>query len=256
MNLCKWRTNSKDLLQHISEEAPIDGPKKVLGVKWDELKDKLIIDVKDFINEMKDNKNLTKRHVLSIVAAFYDPVGYIQPIIIKLKIFFQEVCSGGYNWDDVLDEKLTKKWNLIMGNILTMDVVEIPRCYSINNVKDPYVSIELIGFSDASLEAYGCCVYFIYILQSNNVKIAFVASKSRVAPLKRKETIPRLELMGNLLLSRLVQNIVSAVKDEIVFDKITCFTDSQVSLSWIKAEAKELKTFVQNRVIEIRKNVE
>ena len=76
-----------------------------------------------------------------------------------------------------------------------------------------------------------------------------------MAPLKRKETIPRLELLGNLLLSRLVQSILKAVETELTFDNIICFTDSQVSLSWIKTEEKELKTFVQNRVIEIRQNV-
>ena len=57
------------------------------------------------------------------------------------------------------------------------------------------------------------------------------------------------------MLSRLVQSILKAVENELSFDNIICFTDSQVSLSWIKAEEKELKTFVQNRVIEIRQNV-
>ena len=47
-------------------------------------------------------------------------------------------------------------------------------CYSFNEVNDPYSSAELIGFSDASLEAYGCCVYFKYVFQSGKVEIAFV----------------------------------------------------------------------------------
>ena len=61
--------------------------------------------------------------------------------------------------------------------------------------------------------------------------------------------------MGNLLLSRLVQTIFKTVDNELAFDKIICFTDSQVSLSWLIAEEKELITFVQNRLIEIRQNV-
>ena len=36
------------------------------------------------------------------------------------------------------------------------------------------------------------------------------------------------------------------------FDSIYCHTDSQISLSWIKATKKEFKPYVQNRVIEIR----
>ena len=46
-----------------------------------------------------------------------------------------------------------------------------------------------------------------------------------------------------------------ALKEEMKFDKSYCWTDSKVALAWIKAKNKELKTFVQNRVIEIRKNV-
>ena len=37
--------------------------------------------------------------------------------------------------------------------------------------------------------------------------------------------------------------------------KIYCWSDSQVSLAWIKAKHKEFKMFVQNRVIKIRENV-
>ena len=171
---------------------------------------------------------------------------YIQLIIIKLKIFFQEVCNSDLN------EEHVNKWKTLIENINRTEVIKIQRCYSLNNVNDPYISVQLIGFSDASPVAYGCCIYFKFVTRSGNIKISFIASKSRVAPLKRKETIPRLELLGNLLLSRLVQSILKAVENELTFDNIICFTDSQVSLSWIKAEEKELKTFVQNRVIEIR----
>ena len=77
MNLYKWRTNSEELRQQISDELnPKDDIKKVLGIKWDEFEDKLIIDVKDFVQELKIDEVVTKRHVLSTVAGFYDPVGY------------------------------------------------------------------------------------------------------------------------------------------------------------------------------------
>ena len=203
MNLCQWRTNNEELRRSISDETrPIDVPKKVLGIKWNEFDDELIVDIKDFVSDVKIDF-VTKRQVLSTVASFYDPIGYIQPIIIKLKIFFQEVCNGDYRWDDVLNHEQVNKWKTLVENINRTEVIKIQRCYSLNDVNDPYISVALIGFSDASLVAYGCCIYFKFVTRSDNIKISFVASKSRVSPLKRKETIPRLELLGNLLLSRL-----------------------------------------------------
>ena len=114
----------------------------------------------------------------------------------------------------------------------------------------------MIGFSDASLEAYACMVYLKFIKQSGDSKIAFVTSKSRVAPMKDELSICRLELLGALILSRLIKNILEAFKNYYEIRDIFCFTDSMVTLGWIKATNKEFKTFVQNRVIEIRHNVD
>ena len=79
-----------------------------------------------------------------------------------------------------------------MENFNRTEVIKIQRCYSLNDFNDPYNYVQLIGFSDASLVAYGCCIYVKFVTRSGNRKISFVASKSQVAPLKRKETIPRL----------------------------------------------------------------
>ena len=66
---------------------------KVLGLYWDHDKD--IISLK--INEVfKEAINIipTKRNILSIIASVYDPVGYLQPIVIKLKVLFQKICKS------------------------------------------------------------------------------------------------------------------------------------------------------------------
>ena len=77
--------------------------------------------------------------------------------------------------------------------------------------------------------------------------------KSKVAPIKRKLSTPRLELLGNLILSRLILTVLNAFQGEIVISCLYACTDSHVSLAWIKALHKEFQTFVQNRVVEIRK---
>ena len=111
-------------------------------------------------------------------------------------------------------------------------------------------------FSDASMSGYGACVYLRFVMSNGNIKLAFVSSKSRVAPISSKQTIPRLEFMGNLILSRLVVSIMGCLCEEMDISASFCYTDSQISLAWIKGVGKEYKTFIQNRVLEIRSNVE
>ena len=180
--------------------------------------------MKGFLSNINDNDNyvVTKRDILSIVASFYDPVGYIQPVIVKLKIFFQSVCKQNITWNDPLSSEDLQKWNSLIDSIRKIEIVKIQRCYDYFVSHDPYTSIKLIGFSDASLVAYGCCIYLRYVSESGRTKISFVASKSRVAPLKRKETIPRLELLGNLILSRLVINVLNALCNKLNVDLSNC----------------------------------
>ena len=209
--------------------------------------------MEDYVND--SNGDITKREVLSTIASLYDPVRYIQPIVVQMKIFFQDICRQGYCWDDKLNVEMKQNRDNITANIRKIDEIQIQRCYAINVVDDPFI-VQLIGFSDAPQLAYGCCIYFKFIYSSGKVKVSFVTSKSRIVPLKKHITIPRLELLGNVPLCRLVKSVIGAVKMELEIKNVFCFTDSQVALAWIRNEDKEKKQFVQNRAWnEIRRNV-
>ena len=55
-----------------------------------------------------------KRNVLSVIASVYDPIGYIQPIVIKLRLLLQEVCLLNVSWDEVISKQLLQKWMVIL----------------------------------------------------------------------------------------------------------------------------------------------
>ena len=68
-----------------------------------------------------------------------------------------------------------------------------------------------------------------------------VASQTQVAPLNKK-TIPTLELLNVVFLSRLVVYVREALEKSLVINKPCCWTDSLVSLYWITVGVKGLKT--------------
>ena len=85
--------------------------------------------------------------------------------------------------------------------------------------------------------AYAAVVY-LRIETSKGACTRLVMSKPRVAPLA-KQTIPRLELLAALILSRLVDRVYVALLPVIKVDEVFCLTDSMTTLHWIKGVGRE-----------------
>ena len=257
----KWRTNNEKLRNFINEQEKISNDPendttgdKVLGIKWNEKEDLLRLDIKEYLKEALMIKP-TKRNVLRIIAGIYDPIGFVQPMTVRLKMFFQDVCVAKYDWDELLSEELKTKWNTIVNELNNLPEVTLSRAYCINNFEDPFEKIEMYGFADSSMIAFGCCIYLKFTKKSGEVSVSFVTAKTQLVARNKAVTIHRLELLGNLMLSKLVVNVSQALETELNINRIICYSDSQVALGWIRAKNKEFKTFVQNRVVTIRQNV-
>ena len=85
--------------------------------------------------------------------------------------------------------------------------------------------------------------------------VNFLVLKTRTAPLTTL-SIPRLELLRCLLLSKLFEEVLNGLMGCIVVDEIFCWTHSQVALSWIWGKEKQCEAWVKNRVVSIRKVVD
>ena len=75
----------------------------------------------------------------------------------------------------------------------------------------------------------------------HEVSVQFLAAKTRVTPVVGT-TIPRLELLSALLLSKLTSSVHAALKQELNLSDPLCFSDSKVGTR------HELKQFVENSI--------
>ncbi|CAB4019969.1 Hypothetical predicted protein [Paramuricea clavata] len=225
------------------------GEQKVLGLRWNTATDCFLFDLKSLVENAK-NCEPTKRNIVSVVSSIYDPVGFLSPITIRLKILLQELHERKISWDEPLDVTSKSAWFKLVGELEKVEQMVFPRCFVVG-VEEEVMSYSLHGFCDASVKAYAAVIY-LKMETLHGVYVRFVTSKSRVSPLER-QSIPRLELLSALILARLIDNVERALKSVINLGPSTCWTDSKVSLYWITQLDKEWKQFIQNRVIEIRK---
>lgn len=247
--LCKWRSNSKRLLNQLEGETSSSknlteqSQASILGLKW-------LIQSDEFTFEVKSANNteqLTKRIVLGKVVQLYDPNGFISPFISKAKMFVQKLWNEKLEWDTPLNKELLAEWNNVWAGIQELEKIRIPRWLNLLSEQ----KIQLHGFSDASLKAYGAVIYVRIIDENGIAHVNLIASKSRVAPSKQV-SVPRLELAAAELLSKLYLAVASAMEWKNVQYFLWC--DSTIALQWINKEICDLKIYVANRVSKIRAN--
>lgn len=220
---------------------------KVLGVPWDNVLDEFIIDL-TFLQDVLKSDRYTKRELLQITSKVYDPLGFLCPVMILPKLLFQKVCGLRGNWDADLDSDVDSEWREWLQEISRL-VVKIRRCTFDYTKTVSNVSIH--GFSDASSLSYSAAIYMRISYDCGKIECFLLMAKSRIVPKSNPQTIPRLELMGSLILARLIAFLKPIFMNYSIF----CWCDSRNVICWITQEHKIWKTFIQNRVLEIRKLV-
>lgn len=243
----KWLSNSTEVLKNIPEsdranKIDLDAGElpsiKTLGIVWNPKEDLFTYHAKE---QVQDEQN-TKRSLLRSMATLFDPLGFLSPFIIRVKVIMQELWTHGLDWDDPLPEQYNKKVKNWFGELVDLQEIKVQRCLQ-SNAKVKSRSLHV--FTDASSEAYGAVAYQRCIYENGQVSSSFVMSKSRVSPLKAI-SIPRLELLGAVLGLRLAEKINNSLQMNL--KDTTFWSDSMNVLWWIRNQSRKLKPFVANRI--------
>nr|CAH7745353.1 unnamed protein product [Callosobruchus chinensis] len=248
--LRKFYSNDDEVLKSVVNDACDDKTvihfgenenAKTLGIIWCPKSD--VLQYK--INQDQHNHKVTKRSILSGIAQIFDPIGLLSPCIIQMKILMQRLWLEKLTWDELVPAHISAHWNKFLTDFAVLNDLHIHR----RVLCDSAERIEMHGFSDASEAAYGGCIY----LRSTNAKgetfVSLLCAKTKVAPLKTV-SLPRLELLGALVLARLAKKVRESLRLRI--DKSVFWSDSTIVLSWLKTPPNKLKSFVSNRVSEIQ----
>lgn len=187
--LNKWISNSRTLLLSIAEEdrakevkdldfdQDIMPVERVLGVQWC-----IETDCFEFKIQLQD-KQLTRRGILSMVSSIYDPLGMLAPVILPAKQILQELCCLKLSWDERIPECIHQAWSTWLRDLKLLENYKVRRCLKPDGFGRP-VSAQLHHFADASNSGYGTVSYVRMLNKYYQVHCAFLLGKARVAPIK------------------------------------------------------------------------
>ena len=250
-NLTKFMVNDNALLEQVDIENRAKDVKeivpdiycKALGIQWEVSGDTFHYKYK--CNDQPSCVN--RRHMLSCVSSMYDPLGLIGPVVLQGKTLFQEATRLRLTWDDPVPPSLLTKWVTWQESLQGLDKLKFDRCVVPPDFIDGVYEIH--HFCDASLTGYGACSYLRIINHNGLVHVALLVSKARLAPIKQ-QTVPRLELSAAVLAVKLDQRIRKQLELPILTSQF--WSDSQIVIAYIRNQSKRFKTFVANRVAQIR----
>jgi len=69
----------------------------------------------------------SKRSVLSVIARCYDPLGLMDPVLVKAKTLLQALWKENLSWDDPLPETLSSVWLELASKLRIVHNIKFPR---------------------------------------------------------------------------------------------------------------------------------
>eukprot|EP00057_Strongylocentrotus_purpuratus_P015238 XP_011669712.1 PREDICTED: uncharacterized protein LOC100890342 [Strongylocentrotus purpuratus] len=251
-HLTKWVCNEPEVMKTIPEkekaksvqDLSLDHKNQVteraLGIIWSTSEDTFGVKI-----DLKA-KPLTRRGILSTVSSVFDPLGCVSPVVLPAKQLLQTLCRSQLGWDAEIPSELMRKWLQWRTELPKLMQFKMERCLKPDGFAPQ--SVTLHHFSDASEKGYGVVSYLRWE-NEDEVRMKFLTSKARVAPLK-EVSIPRMELTAANVAVRIDHMIKQEL--DIPIEETYFWTDSQTVLGYINNSTARYKTFVANRLAVIR----
>ena len=209
--------------------------------------------------------HLSKSNLLGFVNGFSDPVGMASPWYMKLKLLMKKLfmLEESLSWKESIPVNNREEWIEVMTEALLEGVLPFPRSTRPQNATGERPMV--VGFGDGGRPGFGGNVYLQWAVKCEHdgqcggvgdYDANLCMSKCRVCPM-RGYTVPRSELCGALLVSRLMLAVVTALcrLDEAPASAVMIL-DSRCVISALEMTSSKALPFFQNRLAEIHENLE
>ena len=171
--------------------------------------------------ERADGLPVMKRNILKVIAGMYDPLGLLSPVLVGMKVLFQEFCVSKVDWDERITSEREKSW---IGWLR-----DFKESHGIGQGK---FNCSLYGFAGASKKPY-CAVIYLVCGVSGAISSTLLTSKTRVSPIK-EQTIPWLELVSGKILATPMDTVKNALNKEVDICTTRLWLGSKTALWWIE----------------------
>jgi len=252
--LTKWLSNSEEVLASIPENELTKSlhvhaldctlQERILGVAWNVQSDTFRFSV------ALPLRPRTRRGLLSTVNSLFDPLGFVAPVVLEVRLIYRNLCQMELEWDEPMPEQALRRWERWLSSLPDLRSISIPRSFHLNSYENMQ-KCQIHCFADASTLAYGAVCYIRAVDHDSEVVCTLCMAKSRLVPAE-ETSIPRLELMAAVMaveLERSVQKELNLDLRPSVF-----WTDSKVVLQSIRNDRKRFPSFVARRLALIENN--
>jgi len=231
--LSKWFSNSEEVLANIPENELTKSlhvhaldctlQERILGVAWNVQSDTFRFSV------ALPLRPRTRQGLLSTVNSLFDPLGFVAPVVLEVRLIYRNVCQMELEWDEPMPEQALQRWERCLSSLPDLRSISIPRSFHLNSYENMQ-KCQIHCFADASTLAYGAVCYIRAVDHESEVVCTLGMAKSRLVPAE-ETSIPRLELMAAVMAVELERS----VKKELNLDlrPSVFWTDSKVVLQSI-----------------------
>ena len=270
--LRKFASNSSTLLSQIDPELRAEGTdiidmapdesqcwfiskdQKALGLSWSCKEDAYQFSVPD--DKLLQGEFVSRRSMARLISFLgFDTLGYKSCFLLEGRFYIQQSFSESSNpsqdWDDAVSESLAEQFRAWAAMIPELSECRLPR-HTPYDRTERFCNGSIILCSDGGSRGCGAVAYIrAFDMVEKEWITRFLCARGRVRNERDLKTIPRCELAGLSLLSKLSETISEAWNVDT--KHFTAFIDSEIVYYWTRhTDPLRLNSYVGVRVAQIK----